>query len=34
MLTLQQTIQERRSIRKYSADDVPDELIEQMLEAA
>ena len=34
MLTLWEAIRERRSIRKYVSDDVPDELIEQMLEAA
>ena len=34
MITLWETIQQRRSIRKYVSDDVPDDLIEQMLEAA
>ncbi len=34
MLTLWETIQQRRSIRKFVTDDVPDELIRQMLEAA
>ncbi len=34
MLSVWEAIQLRRSIRKYTSDDVPDELIEQMLEAA
>lgn len=34
MLTLMEAIQQRRSIRKYVSDDVPEELIQQMLEAA
>ena len=34
MLTVMETIQKRRSIRKFKPDPVPDELINQMLEAA
>jgi len=34
MLTVMETIQQRRSIRKFKADPVSDELITQMLEAA
>lgn len=34
MLTVWDTIKERRSIRKFAADDVPEIMIEQMLEAA
>lgn len=34
MLTVWEAIKERRSIRKFVSDDVPDDLIEQMLEAA
>ena len=34
MLTVMEAIQQRRSIRKFKADPVPDELINQMLEAA
>ncbi len=34
MLTFWETIKARRSIRKFSPDDVPEELVEQMLEAA
>jgi len=34
MLTVWEAIKARRSIRKFAADDVPDEMIEQMLEAA
>lgn len=34
MLTVMEAIQKRRSIRKFKPDPVPDELIEQMLEAA
>lgn len=34
MLNVQEAIQARRSIRKYLSDDVPDEFIEQMLDAA
>ncbi|MFC1873695.1 nitroreductase family protein [Chloroflexota bacterium] len=34
MLTVSETIEARRSIRKYSSDDVPDEVIRQLLEAA
>lgn len=34
MLTVWEAIQTRRSIRRFSSDNVPDELIEQMLEAA
>lgn len=34
MLTVSEAIEARRSIRKYSSDDVPDELIRQVLEAA
>ncbi|MBI2329236.1 MAG: nitroreductase family protein [Chloroflexi bacterium] len=34
MLTVMETIQRRRSIRKFKPDPVPDELINQMLEAA
>lgn len=34
MMTLLEAIKARRSIRKYISDDVPEELIEQMLEAA
>jgi len=34
MLTVMEAIQQRRSIRKFKADPVPDELIDQMLEAA
>ncbi len=34
MLTVLEAIQQRRSIRKYVSDDVPEKLIEQMLEAA
>lgn len=34
MLTVWEAIQQRRSIRKFVPDDVPEELIEQMLEAA
>lgn len=34
MLTLWDAIKTRRSIRKFLPDDVPDEMVEQMLEAA
>ncbi len=34
MLTVWETIKNRRSIRKFSSDDVSDEIIRQMLEAA
>lgn len=34
MLTVWEAIKMRRSIRKFASDDVPDEMIEQMLEAA
>jgi len=34
MLSVWEAIQSRRSIRKYASDDVPDELVKQMLEAA
>ncbi len=34
MLTVWDAIKVRRSIRKFAIDDVPDEMIEQMLEAA
>jgi nitroreductase len=34
MLTVWEAIQTRRSIRKFAPDDVPDEMIEQILEAA
>lgn len=34
MLNVWEAIQSRRSIRKYKSDDVPDDLVEQMLEAA
>ena len=34
MLTVWETIQARRSIRKYAGDDIPGEMIIQMLEAA
>ena len=34
MLTVWEAIQKRRSIRKYAPDDVPQEMIDQMLEAA
>ena len=34
MLTVWEAIKVRRSIRKFAPDDVPDEMIEQMLEAA
>ncbi len=34
MLTVWEAIQTRRSIRKFAPDDVPEEIIEQMLEAA
>ena len=34
MLTVMETIQQRRSIRKFQDTPIPDELIEQMLEAA
>ena len=34
MLTVWEAIKERRSIRKFAPDDVPEEVIEQMLEAA
>ncbi|MFC1977068.1 nitroreductase family protein [Chloroflexota bacterium] len=34
MLTVMETIERRRSIRKFKPDPVPDELINQMLEAA
>ncbi len=34
MLTVWEAIQKRRSIRKFAADDVPEEMIDQMLEAA
>ena len=34
MLTVMEAIQQRRSIRKFKPDPVPDELIAQMLEAA
>ncbi len=34
MLTVWEAIQNRRSIRKYLPDDVPEEMIQQMLEAA
>ena len=34
MLTVKEAIEQRRSIRKFKSDPVPDELINQMLEAA
>ena len=34
MLTVWEAIKNRRSIRKFAPDDVPDEMIDQMLEAA
>ena len=34
MLTVWEAIKKRRSIRKFAADDVPEEMINQMLEAA
>ncbi len=34
MLTVWEAIQKRRSIREYAPDDVPQEMIDQMLEAA
>jgi len=34
MLTVWEAIKMRRSIRKFAPDDVPEEMIEQMLEAA
>lgn len=34
MLTVWEAIKTRRSVRKFAPDDVPDEMIEQMLEAA
>ena len=34
MLTVWEAVKVRRSIRKFAPDDVPDEMIEQMLEAA
>ena len=34
MLTVWEAIATRRSIRKFAPDDIPDEMIEQMLEAA
>ena len=34
MLTVWEAIKIRRSIRKFAPDDVPEEMIEQMLEAA
>ena len=34
MLTVWEAIKTRRSIRRFAPDDVPDEMIEQMLEAA
>jgi len=34
MLTVKEAIEQRRSIRKFKTDPVPDELIDQMLEAA
>ena len=34
MLTVWEAIKTRRSIRKFATDDVPDEIIEQLLEAA
>ena len=34
MLTVWEAINIRRSIRKFTSDDVPDEMIEQMLKAA
>ncbi len=34
MLTVLEAIKSRRSIRKFAPDDVPDEMVEQMLEAA
>ena len=34
MLTVWEAIQERRSIRKFTSDNVPNEMIEQMLAAA
>jgi len=34
MLTVWEAIETRRSIRKFAPDDVPDEMIEQILEAA
>ncbi len=34
MLSVKEAIETRRSIRHFRPDDVPDELIEQMLEAA
>jgi|SRR3990172_4483797 len=34
MLTVKEAIQQRRSIRKYKPDPVPDELIDELIEAA
>ena len=34
MLTLPEAISQRRSVRKFKPDDVPDEIVDQMLEAA
>ena len=34
MLTLWEAIKIRRSIRKFAPDDVPEEMVEQILEAA
>jgi len=34
MLSAWEAIRQRRSIRKYTNDDVPDDLINQILEAA
>ena len=34
MLTVWEAIKMRRSIRRFAPDDVPDEMVEQMLEAA
>ena len=34
MLTVKEAIRERRSIRRFKSDPVPDEMIHQMLEAA
>ena len=34
MLTVSEAIRERRSIRSFRSDPVPDEVIHQMLEAA
>ncbi len=34
MLTLSEAISQRRSVRKFKPDNIPDEIIDQMLEAA